>query len=321
MKRKIAMLLVGLMCVSATGCSFSKSGNELEKINSADIFTEISEDSIIEGQTAADDFTKALTAVEKLENITINVTNGIIMGSEGQENYQNSLNESEIKLAKDGDKNVGSVAIHNTYKSAGEATSGESNAKEQTEENSITGYYSGDALYFITNDGDKVKEEMGYSDFLGVVSTYNLSIYSDCISKAACVAGKNSKTYYISYDPTKFETTMTTNMEASGQVLADGEAMKIKYANIVAEIDNDGNLLNYGFIINAEYVNDNNTIPYDYSITAEFIDKDNTKVEAVTDTDSYMIAEEYTKKMQEAAQAASESATTEAVSQAENTTK
>ncbi len=321
MKRKIAMLLVGLMCVSATGCIFSKSGNELEKINSADIFTEISEDSIIEGQTAADDFTKALTAVEKLENITINVTNGIIMGSEGQENYQNSLNESEIKLAKDGDKNVGSVAIHNTYKSAGEATSGESNAKEQTEENSITGYYSGDALHFITNDGDKVKEEMGYSDFLGVVSTYNLSIYSDCISKAACVAGKNSKTYYISYDPTKFETTMTTNMEASGQVLADGEAMKIKYANIVAEIDNDGNLLNYGFIINAEYVNDNNTIPYDYSITAEFIDKDNTKVEAVTDTDSYMTAEEYTKKMQEAAQAASESATTEAVSQAENTTK
>ena len=321
MKRKIAMLLVGLMCVSATGCSFSKSGNELEKINSADIFTEISEDSIIEGQTAADDFTKALTAVEKLESVTINVTNGIIMGSEGQENYQNSLIESEFKLAKDGDKNVGSVAIHNAYKSAGEATSGESNAKEQTEENSITGYYSGDALYFITNDGDKVKEEMGYSDFLGVVSTYNLSIYSDCISKAACVAGKNSKTYYISYDPTKFETTMTTNMEASGQVLADGEAMKIKYSNIVAEIDNDGNLLNYGFIINAEYVNDNNTIPYDYSITAEFIDKDNTKVEAVTDTDSYMTAEEYTKKMQEAAQAASESATTEAVSQAENTTK
>ncbi len=320
MKRKIAMLLVGLMCVSATGCSFGKQNNDIEKISAANIFADISEDAVVDGSTAADEFTKALSATEKLENVTINVTNGITMGQEGQENYQDSLNESEIKLAKDGDKNIGSVSIHNTYKSAGEAASGE-NAKAETEENSITGYYSGDTLYFITNDGDKVKEEMSYSDFLGVVSTYNLSVYSDCISKAACVAGKNSKTYYISYDPTKFETTMTTNMEASGQVLADGEAMKIKYANIIAEIDNDGTLLNYGFIINAEYVNDNNTIPYDYSIAADFSNNGKTKVDAVKDTDSYMTADEYTQKQQEAAQAASEAATTEATSNTENTTK
>lgn len=320
MKRKIAMLLVGLMCVSATGCSFGKQNNDIEKISAANIFADISEDAVVDGSTAADEFTKALSATEKLENVTINVTNGITMGQEGQENYQDSLNESEIKLAKDGDKNIGSVSIHNTYKSAGEAASGE-NAKAETEENSITGYYSGDTLYFITNDGDKVKEEMSYSDFLGVVTTYNLSVYSDCISKAACVAGKNSKTYYISYDPTKFETTMTTNMEASGQVLADGEAMKIKYANIIAEIDNDGTLLNYGFIINAEYVNDNNTIPYDYSIAADFSNNGKTKVDAVKDTDSYMTADEYTQKQQEAAQAASEAATTEATSNTENTTK
>lgn len=320
MKRKIAMLLVGLMCVSATGCSFGKQNNDIEKISAANIFADISEDAVIDSNTAADEFTKALSATEKLENVTINVTNGITMGQEGQENYQDSLNESEIKLAKDGDKNIGSVSIHNTYKSAGEAASGE-NAKAETEENSITGYYSGDTLYFITNDGDKVKEEMSYSDFLGVVTTYNLSVYSDCISKAACVAGKNSKTYYISYDPTKFETTMTTNMEASGQVLADGEAMKIKYANIIAEIDNDGTLLNYGFIINAEYVNDNNTIPYDYSIAADFSNNGKTKVDAVKDTDSYMTADEYTQKQQEAAQAASEAATTEATSNTENTTK
>lgn len=320
MKRKIAMLLVGLMCVSATGCSFGKQNNDIEKISAANIFADISEDAVIDSNTAADEFTKALSATEKLENVTINVTNGITMGQEGQENYQDSLNESEIKLAKDGDKNIGSVSIHNTYKSAGEAASGE-NAKAETEENSITGYYSGDTLYFITNDGDKVKEEMSYSDFLGVVTTYNLSVYSDCISKAACVAGKNSKTYYISYDPAKFETTMTTNMEASGQVLADGEAMKIKYANIIAEIDNDGTLLNYGFIINAEYVNDNNTIPYDYSIAADFSNNGKTKVDAVKDTDSYMTADEYTQKQQEAAQAASEATTTEATSNTENTTK
>lgn len=325
MKRKIAMLLVGLMCVSATGCSINKnSGANLDKINTVDIFTDVSEDSVIEGATAADEFTKALSAAQKLENVTINVNNGIKMGAEGDDAYQDSLNKSEIKLAKDGDKQVGSVSIENSYKAAGEPASGETSGKVTEEKNKITGYYSGDALYFTTNEGDKVKEEMGYEDFLAVVTTYNLSVYSDSISKAACVAGKDSKTYYIAYDPAKFETTMTTNMEASGQIMADGEAMHIKYANIIAEIDNEGNLINYGFIINAEYVNDNNTVPYDYSISAEFSDKGNTKVDAVTDTDSYMTADEYTQKMQaeqtSAADTASEGAS-EAVSAVEESTK
>ena len=71
MKRKIAMLLVGLMCVSATGCSFGKQNNDIEKISAANIFADISEDAVIDGSTAASDFTKALTSAEKLENIKI----------------------------------------------------------------------------------------------------------------------------------------------------------------------------------------------------------------------------------------------------------
>lgn len=295
MKKKIAIILVGLMCVSATGCSmFGSKGANIESINTENIFTEISEEAVIEGATAADAFTNGLNAVDSAENITIKVANDMTMGTES------SSNSSVIKLSKEEDKNTGSVVIDNTYKYTEEPASGEKAAAPTEEKSKITGYYSGDTLYFVTNDGDKVQEQMGFEDFMSVVNTYSLSLYNDCISKAACVEGKDKKTYYISYDAAKFETTMNTNMEASGQTLADGETMKVKYANIVADIDNDGNLLNYGFVINAEYINDTETIPYNYVISAEFTDAGSTKVDVVTDTDTYMTAEEYTQKQMEA---------------------
>ena len=265
MKRRIAIMLVGLMCVSATGCSlFGNKGADLDSINAEDIFTDISDDAVIDNETAADEFKTALDAAVAKENITINVSNDMAMGDES------SSNKSVIKLAKDGDKNTGSAVIDNSYKYIEEPESGEKASAPTEEKSKITAYYSGDTLYFITNDGDKVQEEMAYEDFMSVVNTYSLSIYNDCISKAACVEGKNEKTYYISYDPAQFETTMNTNMEASGQTLAEGEAMHVKYSNIIATVDNDGNLLNYGFIIDAEYISDSGTIPYNYSISAEF---------------------------------------------------
>lgn len=301
MKKKIAIMLVGLMCISATGCSmFGNKGVDLDSINAEDIFTGISEEAVVENETAADAFATALEAVEAKENITINVTNDMTMGDE------NSSNVSVIKLVKDGDVNTGSVVIDNSYQYIEEPESGEEAGAPTEEKSKITGYYSGDTLYFITNDGDKVQEEMEYEDFMSVVNTYSLSIYNDCISKSACVEGKNDKTYYISYNPAQFETTMNTNMEASGQMMAEGEAMHVNYANIIAKIDNDGNLLNYGFIIDAEYISDSETIPYNYSITAEFTNEGSTKVDVVTDTDSYMTAEEYTNKQMEKAAAESD---------------
>lgn len=307
MKKKIAIVLVGLMCVSSTGCSIlgNKGGVDMTAVNAENMFTNISDDAVVEGSVASEAFSKAMSAIESDDNITIGVKNTIVMGTEGQPNYQNSSNESVVKLVKDGDVKKGSVVIDNVYKYAGETTTGEDSAKPTEEKSRVTGSYMGDALYFITNDGDKVKEEMGYEDFLSVVNTYSLSIYNDSINKAACVENKNGKTYYISYDPAKFETTMNTNMEASGQTMADGEAMHVKYANIIANINNDGDLIGYGFVINAEYVNDESTIPYNYSIETNFSDRGKTKIDEVKDTDSYMTAEEYTEKMQKAAAGAS----------------
>lgn len=312
MKKKIALMLVGLMCVSATGCGSSK-GIDLEAINSEDIFATVAEDAVVDNSDAADAFSAAMNAVDDSENITITVSNGIVLGTEGDSGYQESQSTSVIKLAKDGESQTGSVNIDNVYK-----TASDEDATVEEEKSKITGYYSGESLYFITNDGDKVVEDMEYDDFLSVVNTYSLSLYNDCISKAACVEEKNDKIYYISYDPSQFETTMNTNMEASGQTLADGEAMHVNYANIIAKIDNDGNLLGYGFLINAEYISDGGTIPYSYTITTDFSNQGSTKVDVVTDTDDYMTADEYTQKMQEEAIAASEDAALEDTGLAED---
>lgn len=307
MKRKIAIILVGLMCVSAAGCSFNpfESGYavDISAVNTEDIFANIGDDAVVENSEAYEAFTNAMSAVDSAENITIKVANNIVMGTEGEESYQESVSDSDIKIDKGGETQTGNVDIENIYRyvpSAGtEGTTGDGSTDLTEEKNSITGYYSGDRLYFITNDGDKVQEEMSYDDFLAVVNTYTLNLFDNCISKAACVEDKDGKTYYISYDPSLFETTMNTNMEASGQSLADGEAMNVNYANIVAKVDSENNLLGYGFVINAEYINDQETIPYNYSLQADFSDRGTTETKAVDDMDSYMTADEYTQMMQE----------------------
>lgn len=307
MKRKIAIILVGLMCVSAAGCSFnpfeSKSAVDISVVDTADIFANIGDDAVVENSEASETFTNAMAAVDSAENITIRVENNIVMGTEGEASYQESVSNSDIKIDKGGETQTGNVDIENIYRyvpSAGtEGTTGEGSTDLTEEKNNITGYYSGDRLYFITNEGDKVQEEMSYDDFLAVVNTYGLSLFDDCISKAACVEDNDGKTYYISYDPTLFETTMNTNMEASGQTMADGEAMNVNYANIVAKVDSENNLLGYGFVINAEYINDQETIPYNYSLQADFTDRGTTETKAVDDMDSYMTADEYTQMMQE----------------------
>ena len=111
MKRKIAMLLVGLMCVSATGCSFGKQNNDIEKISATNIFADISEDAVVDGSTAASDFTKALTNAEKLENVTINVILDGILLRENLEKTGNNINWLEKNLKKQGIADIKNVFL------------------------------------------------------------------------------------------------------------------------------------------------------------------------------------------------------------------
>lgn len=293
MKKKIAIMLIGLMCVSAVGCSKMNGGIDLSALNTADFFADISEDSNVDGEAAAEKFTAAIDDMNNSDNITIKTVNQITMGTEGQDDYQDSINDTKLKLAMDGESQTGSVVISNVYKSSDD----EGNPVE--EKTNISGYYTDNKLYFLTGEGDKVMEEMGFDNFMTVVNTYSISLYKDCISRAAEIENKNGKTCYISYDPSSFETTMNTNMEASGQTLNDGEAMHVNFANIIVEYDSEDNLKGYGFLINAEYVNDNETMPYSYSIITNVENKGSTKVDVVEDTDDYMTADEYTQMLQQ----------------------
>ncbi len=298
MKRKIAMILIGLMCVSGVGCSNpfgSKSAIDISDAAKADIFANIGDYTVVENSEAAEVFTNSMAAVSSAENLTITVENNIVMGTEGDVSYQESESYSEIKLNKTDESQTGNVEIENVYRYVPDA-----DGDELTEEKSdITGYYEDDRLYFITNDGDKVQEEMSFDDFLAVVNNYELSIFEECISQAAYVEDSDGKTYYISYDPLTFENTMNTNMEASGQYLDDGESMSVNYANIVAKVDSEENLLAYAFVIDAEYIYDLDRIPYSYTLQVDFSDRGTTKTKAVKDMDSYMTVDEYTEMMEE----------------------
>lgn len=315
MKRKIALILAGVMLMLAPGCNFRYSFHtnavDVEEISKEDIFADIEGTDIDNGE-AAETFATAMNNVNSENNVTIYVDNNITMGTEGQTDYQESINKTEVKINKaeesadadsEGTESTGNVYIENVYKympNAGtEGTTGSGSDELTEEKNAITGYYSGDRLYFITNDGDKVQEEMSYDDFLAVVNTYTLSLFDECISKVVSVEDGDERTYYIAYDPQSFETTMNTNMEASGQSLGEGEAMDVKYANIAARFDSEDNLVGYGFVISAEYITDAGTTPYNYSLVADFMSRGDTKTEAPDDMDAYMTADEYTQMMQE----------------------
>ncbi len=295
MKKKIAIILVGIMCMGTAGCSLfgNSDGIDMSAINTADIFGGISDDDIIEASAAKEAFDTAMGQVENDENITINVNNSIVMGEKGEDDYQDSVSSTNVKISIVDDNPAGSVVIENKYGYTDE------DGKAAEDEYNISGSYMDGALYFTTNDGDNVREEMGFEDFLYVVDTYTLNIYEESVSKAAAVEDKDGiTTYYISYDPESFEQTMNTNLEASGQSMADGEYMDIDYANIIAEIDADGNLLGYGFVIEAAYVTDESTVPYNYSIEVTFGERGTTQVDTIENTDDYMSADEYTAMMQ-----------------------
>lgn len=295
-KKSLALLLVGAMCT--TGCSLIGGNSvKLDDVSKMDIFGKISEEANIENNKAKEDFAAALQAVNEKENLTIKVSTTMNMGATDSDYYEGTSSEALVKFAKDGDKNVANVDIGNKYSYIEEPESGENASEPKEETNNITGYFSGDTLYFMTGDGDKVQESMSFEDLKSMVNSYSLSIFSECISRAACVEKGNNKTYYVSYDPEIFENTMNTNMEAAGQSLGDGEAMKVNYANIVANVDKDGVLTSYGFSIDANYTTDTGSYPYVYTILADFSDFDNTKVTAVDDMDSYMTAEEYQQKI------------------------
>lgn len=301
MKKKIAVFAGIVLAMSmAVGCSQNKS-KKIEEIDNAALFDSIAEESLINGEDLNTAFSAAMTGVNDAANITVNAENIVTLG-EG-ESADKTDYKTEVKIAKTDDTSTGSARMDNEYNG---------------EKSAITAYYDGTQLYFTTNDGDKIVEEMAFEDFMSVVNSYSLSVFPECIDKSACIDGSDgSKEYYMSYNPVSLENQMKTNLEASGQGVADGENMTVNYSNLYAKIDKDGNLLNYIYVLDAQYSSDNGTQPYKYITAVDFTNKDKTKVDAVANTDDYMTTDEYTQLLQERM---AEEASAEAASASEGET-
>ena len=232
MKKKIVAFASILLALSMVGCSGNNT-KKIEEIDNAALFDGISEEALINGDDFNTVFGTAMDSVNSADNVTISAENKVTLG-EG-ESAENTDYKTEVKIVKDGDTSTGSSVMDNKY---------------NDEESKITAYYDGKKLYFTTNDGDKIGEEMTFEDFMSVVNTYSLSVFPDCIDKSACIEGKNGvKEYYMSYNPVALENQMKTNLEASGQGIADGESMTVNYSNLYAKVAEDGTLMNYIYVL------------------------------------------------------------------------
>ncbi len=282
MKKKIAVLAGVVLAMSMAGCSQNNS-KKIEEIDNAALFDGIAEEALINGDDLNTAFSAAMTGANDAANITVNAENTVTLG-EG-ENAENMDYKTEVKIVKSDDQSTGSAVMDNTYNG---------------ENSKISAYYDGTKLYFTTNDGDKIMEEMAYEDFMSVVNSYSLSVFPECIDKSACIEGSDgSNEYYMSYNPVSLENQMKTNLEANGQGVVDGENMTVNYSNLYAKLDKDGNLLNYIYVLDANYTNDSGSQPYKYITTVDFTNRDKTKVDAVANTDDYMTTDEYTQLLQE----------------------
>lgn len=309
MKKKIGAIAGIMLALAMVGCSQGNT-KKIQEIDNAALFDNIAEEALINGDDFNTAFGTAMESLNSADNVTVSAENMVTLG-EG-ESAENTDYKTEVKIVKEGDTSTGSAVMDNKY---------------NDEESKITAYYDGKKLYFITNDGDKIGEEMTFDDFMSVVNTYSLSVFPDCIDKSACIEGKNGvKEYYMSYNPVALENQMKTNLEASGQGITDSETMTVNYSNLYAKVDESGALMSYIYVLDANYSNDNEAQPYKYITCVDCTNRGKTKVDAVTNTDDYMTTDEYTQLLQErmAAEQSTEAdadaaADTEAATAAEQT--
>lgn len=286
MKKKVVLLLSAAMIItSLAGCGMNKNNSEamLNDISSADMLKTADEKSLVGAADVVKAFSEALTKSKEEKNITIGSTTTTTLG-EG-DSVEKAVNISKLKKDVTDDKSTASIVLSNDYSG---------------EKSNVTGYYDGKTLYFASTAKDsetkkdttqKIKEDMAFEDFMTIVDSFSLSLYEEDIEKASLETLKDgTKIYKVAYNAEKLQSTMQTNIEASGQTLPDGQTMQVNYSNVEAKINKDGHLTSFAFKIDAKYVSDKEEKPYDYSIVADFEGIGNTKVDVVSDTKDYVDA-------------------------------
>lgn len=269
MKKALKIFITAALMLSiCTGCTNPFSSPDEPMVQTANLFEDngITQDDEINNGRCEDIFVESMAAALKSPNITIGVNFASSYGDS-----ENLMNDVVLKLDYDEDKKSGSV-----YRLTND------NGTETKE----SGYYNDGYYYMNTTEGSKkVAEDFG--TFLYQNDAYSTSIESSLISKFACVEHDGIKTYYMQYDPIAYENSLINGMEASSQPLAQDESITVNYANYIFDVDENNVMKSYTFSTNSVHKNSDEENNYTYTIKVNFSDMGSTKVDELTDLDTY----------------------------------
>ncbi len=224
-------------------------------------------------------FSDALEGLDGADSATIATTNSNST-NDGSEQLITMLVKRELE---DGNQ-VASVDINQSYTYPGdtEDATGDSTGAPQTETNEVKYYYADGMLYCDTGDS-KMQMEVSGEDILSQLNSYSMEIYSEYISKATCEEKGKNKKYTVSMDPQAYQEFMLSNMAAQGAGLDDNETMELSYANLMFEVDENGALVQYAFVINLTDTVDDKATEYKSRVTVSVSDFNKTKVTRLSD--------------------------------------
>ncbi len=306
MKKTLKLTAAALALVMAlSGCSIKSNDSTVNANVDAKSITDIY---VNAGDTQDVDTSEAfnvyMDACEKMENTSsITIVSDMYVGTGEGDNESKSSSLVTIKRQMVDDSFDVSLNMTNTY-----------NDEDQP---SITGYYTGGYLYFSSED-DKVKEEMGYEDLMGIIGNYVFSFDEEVISQASCLADGDDIKYFFNMDNEKMAQMLENNFVSSGYTFEEGDYIETEYAGIEAVINSDGIITGFKLGMKAIIHDSMGDTPVIYNIDSEFMDIDNTEVDAIDNMDEYMTTEEYMAQLEE--ESAAESETEAAETAAEETT-
>lgn len=308
MKKTLYLIAVFSLCTGLVSCKrpVDKAAEQatvahtqnyeqaINKINSAtqtiekDYLTaDTPEGKEVDTETLTKAFSDSFTKLSTKKNLTvyqglkINISPEKSTG-EGEAEY--TLSSTMLKMNEEDGSFSASVSIDN-----------EVNSQAQT----LTGYYDGKEFFYETVQmGEldqvqdlKLKRELSKEEF--VKSFYNSDINTPTQNIEKSYVKDNddgTKTYLAVLSPG--ETTASLNNAAQQNIDGVTQSMTVYYCNMTFNVDKEGVLRDYAYVINAEYSEDELKYDYNFEQTFSADDIGKTTVDVIQDTSEYLVAED-----------------------------
>ncbi|MBR6400092.1 MAG: hypothetical protein IKS17_02560 [Firmicutes bacterium] len=306
MKRKLAALAV-ILCVGAglvSGCSSSKPGAEVDASKNEDLSPMVTAENTVDDKDAAyQKFLDAQKAMEGADSVTVNSEMLIDMTYDGK--TDESKQRFDIKRSLVDGKQIVDFVMNTQTKSTKEDGTEDEDAAQSQE---LPGYFADDTLYFVQSVSDneeenvKLKENMTYEELMSIIgSTYILNdISAEQVATSASEQEKGVTKYIYILDNDKMAEYMMDNLSSSGIAFDEEGGVNINYANVSADITEDGILTAYTFSVDAMIKDETGEVPFSYKIASAFTDINSTDVKVKTqdELDEYITTQEYAQQLQ-----------------------